>query len=140
MNKLIDKQCKEAKEKWLQQKCEDIDRMASLNQSRAMHKKAKEITRQDKTSGAVGGIKDKQGNMLFEKEDIKERWAEYIAELFYDDREDKPEIEGDDGPYILLSEVGGAFYHMKYGKRIWTRWRNCRVSEGFTQRGCPNID
>ena len=48
LNKLIDKKCREAKEMWLHQKCENIDKMARLHQSRAMYGKIKEITGQDR--------------------------------------------------------------------------------------------
>ena len=75
LNKLIDKRCSEAKEMWLHQKCEDIDRMAKLHQAGAIYKKVKEVTGKEKILGGMGGIKDKQGNILFEKEDIKKKWA-----------------------------------------------------------------
>ena len=62
----------------------------------------------------MGGIKDKQENILSEMEDIKKRWVEYV-ELFHDDQVKKADIEGDDGPEILQSEVETALHHMKDG-------------------------
>ena len=31
-------------------------------------------------------IKNKQGNVLIEKDEVKERWAEYVEELYKDNR------------------------------------------------------
>ena len=52
--------------------------------------KIKEVTGQERRLETIGGIKDKQGEILFEKEDIKKKRAEYIEELFHDDREENP--------------------------------------------------
>ena len=52
---------------------------------------------------------------IAEKEDIKKRWAEYVDELLHDDREEKPDIEGDDGLEMLQSEVETALHHRKDG-------------------------
>ena len=81
-----------------------------------MHKKIKEMT--NRTTCSSGGcIKAKDGTVLLEKEQIIERWTEYIQELFHDDREDTPQIRKDiDGPEILKDEVRFAINHMKHNK------------------------
>ena len=78
-----------------------------------MYRKIKEITGQDGRLGTTGGIKDKKREILFEKEDIKKRWAEYVEELFHDDREEKSDIVGDEELEILQSEVETALNRMK---------------------------
>ena len=89
----------------LHQKCENIDKMARLHQSRAIYGKIKEITGQDRRLGTTRVTKDKRGEILFEKEDIKKRWAEYIEELFHDDRGKKADIVGYEELEILQSDV-----------------------------------
>ena len=55
--------------------------------------------------------------MLFEPCDILERWAEYIEDLFEDDRGGKPPIEKEmDGPKIMKEEVREAMKKTKIGK------------------------
>ena len=55
--------------------------------------------------------------MLTDRNDILNRWAEYIEELFEDDREGKPEIDKPmEGPKIMIDEVRAAMKKMKYGK------------------------
>ena len=36
------------------------------------------------------GIKDKQGKILTEREDVLETWREYVQKLYGDERGDKP--------------------------------------------------
>ena len=55
--------------------------------------------------------------MLTDRNDISNRWAEYIEELFEDDREDKPEIDRPmEGPKSMIDEVQAAMKEMIYGK------------------------
>ena len=62
-------------------------------------------------------IKDRHGNMLFEEEEIKNRWEEYIAELYYDQRGDPAPIDTEaDENCILLSEVEKAMSDLRTGK------------------------
>ena len=59
-------------------------------------------------------IKDKQGNILTEREDVLQRWKEYVEQLYNDERRDKPNYEVvEPGPAILKEEVGKAVISMK---------------------------
>ena len=52
-----------------------------------------------------------------EKEDILNRWSEYITELYHDNRGPPPNISNEDeGPHILEEEVQKALKKMKKGK------------------------
>ena len=54
-----------------------------------------------------------------EKKDILLRWSEYIEELLYDDRGEKPEIAKPmEGPSILQAEVEKAIKTMMKGKSV----------------------
>ena len=54
--------------------------------------------------------------MLFDEDEIKTRWEEYVSELYNDDRVDPPEIEDDDGEEVLISEIEKAIKDLKSGK------------------------
>ena len=50
-----------------------------------------------------------------EREDVLNRWSEYIEDLFQDDRGENPIIKKDmDGPPILKEEVSAAIRKMKH--------------------------
>ena len=83
-----------------------------------MHSKIKDI-KGTKGCTASHCIKAKDGNLLMEREDVLNRWSEYIEDLFQDDRGEKPIIKKDmDGPPILNEEVSAAIRKMKHGKAV----------------------
>ena len=52
-----------------------------------------------------------------EEEDIRERWSEYIAELYDDERDEGFAVKKElDGPAILQDEVRNAMSRMRLGK------------------------
>jgi hypothetical protein len=57
--------------------------------------------------------RDKQGNILFDKEEVEKRWTEYIKEL-YDDpqREEAEAIEVEEGRRLTVEEVRNALKKM----------------------------
>ena len=64
-----------------------------------------------------GCIKAKNGTMLVEKNDIENRWIEYIRELFRDTRGALPHFsDSTEGPNILKSEVQAAIKMMRRNK------------------------
>ena len=53
-----------------------------------------------------------------EKDEILERWSEYIEELFDDERGQKPVIRKNiEGPRILKAEVTPQLLHIRRGTR-----------------------
>ena len=88
LNKKITEECNKAKEKWLNDKCEAIEKLDKEHRSKKMHAKIKEITIK-KTCAGGGCIKNRHGDMLFDQNDIDARWEEYITELYADNREEK---------------------------------------------------
>ena len=58
-----------------------------------------------KTNINMGCIKDRNVNILFDKEKIAERWVEYIKELYNDNREPMPQFTAATGQNILIEEV-----------------------------------
>ena len=97
LKKEVERECIKAKDEWWNGKCEEVEELESKHESRAMHKKIKEITGQGFRKRGSNCIKSKDGKMLFDEDEIKTRWEEYVSELYNDDRGDPPEIEHDDG-------------------------------------------
>ena len=59
----------------------------------------------------------KDGELLFEKSAVKERWVQYIHDLYKDEKRGIiPDYVGDDGPSITQDEVSEAIKKMKDGK------------------------
>ena len=64
-------------------------------------------------------IKDKNGNILTDIDEVLKRWEEYVRELYDDERGESPEIGREmSGPPILKSEVELAIKCMKKGKAV----------------------
>ena len=113
IDKEIKQKCNEEKENWLDRKCHDIEVLSRENRNQ-MHSEIKQFTRKHTRSG--GCIKDRKGNVLFEAEDIMNRWMEYVKELFHDNRIDNTIKTYLQGPQILKSEVESALTDMRTGK------------------------
>ena len=111
----IKKMCTIAKEEWLSTKCQEIEKSNNRNDNQ-MYKDIKEMTNNKTRTDRSGCIKSKDGKLLFEKEDVKNRWKEYIGDLFDDVRTSKPSPRNLDGPEILKAEVERAIRHIKRGK------------------------
>ena len=70
-----------------------------------MHDNIKELTGKKKGNTSGGCIKAKDGNMIFERDKVLSRWAEYTGDLFTDTRPPLPTPNNDRGPPILKEEV-----------------------------------
>ena len=81
-----------------------------------MHKKLKELTIKNNHKKSGGCIKDKNGKLLFDQEEIAARWVEYITELYDDNREEMPQFTVTSGENIMKEEVTKALKAMKNGK------------------------
>ena len=84
--------------------------------SREMHNKVKELTSKNTKKKASGCIKDKNGNILFDQEEVEARWLEYITELYEDHRAQMPKFEVTSGESIIKDDIQRALKSMKDGK------------------------
>ena len=116
LNKEIEKICRQTKEKWYADQCEEIELLEKQYKTREMHKKVKDLTNRHSRKTASGCIKDKNGKLLFDQEDIAIRWAEYITELYNDDRGEMPSFEVTSGKNIMKEEVELVIKSMKEKK------------------------
>ena len=116
LDKEIKKMCDDAKDMWYNQQCEQIEKLREEHKSKEMHDKVKYITNKRRRNLGNSCISSKNGEILFEEDDIQERWCEYNGELFDDDRGEVPNIEQLEGPTILEAQVEKAIKSMKKGK------------------------
>ena len=60
---------------WLNEQCREVEDLERQFRTKEMHQKVKQITNKSKTNTNIGCIKDRNGNVLFDKEKIAERWV-----------------------------------------------------------------
>ena len=78
----IQKLCREAKDKYYEDKCKEIEMLDKLH-SQLLYQKIKEM--RPKGNRMLRTIKNKQGEVLLENDGVMERWAEYVEELYKDE-------------------------------------------------------
>jgi hypothetical protein len=72
-----ERQCKEA---WLCEQCAEVEEASRWHDTGRMCKKIKTIC--GEFSAKITSVKDNQGELLQEKQDIKNRWKEYFTQLY----------------------------------------------------------
>src|SRR6218665_2700378 len=110
------------KQKWLEKQCEDIEQYAGEYKTRDVFKMIKSINR--KWQPRLMAIRDRHGNILMDKEKMKERWTEYCKDLYSETeqtdtillkelRDISPPDEDDERDVILYEEVERAVIHLQ---------------------------
>ena len=90
INREIKRMCKEAKEGFLNDKCNKIQELDERHNP-LMYKIIKEM--QSSNRKEINTIRDEHGRLLTRKEDVIKRFADYIEELYDDNREQSPELD-----------------------------------------------
>ena len=118
VNMRIQNMCRAAKKEYLNQQCEEIEELENRN-IQIMHDKVKAVVNK-KIWHISSRIKDEDGNVLMEQDQIKGRWTEYINSLYSDtERKDKPVIGKQmNGNPITREEVRDAMKQMKKNKAV----------------------
>ena len=112
----IRRECNQAKERWLNDKCDEIEMLSNTDKN-VMYSKIKELTGGPRNkSGSV--IKKRNGEVAVGIDEVKQRWKEYTEELFDDDRQPYEVEVTEEGIPIQRCEVEAAIKHMKKGKAI----------------------
>ena len=80
----IRQECNTAKENWINEQCEEVEQLERSHRIESMHKKIKEVIgRKRQTRGNV--IKNREGILVMEIDEVLKRWEEYVKVLFEDD-------------------------------------------------------
>src|SRR6267154_499400 len=90
------KLCREAKDKCYEDKCKEIEMLDKVR-SQLLYQKIKGL--RPKGNRMLQTIKSKHGKSLLEKDEVMERWAEYVEELYKDENRGEADM-GD-----LVNEV-----------------------------------
>ena len=121
LDRRVKRLCREKKEEWLNLKCKEIEDSEKVD-SRAMGNHIRELSGKKRMARSTV-IKDSNGDILTDREDVLERWRGYVEELYRDQRGDVPQFEGiEPGLPILKEEVEKAVKSMK--------WRKAEGSDG----------
>ena len=114
--------CRERKNEWLEEKCQEVEELERID-SRMMAEKIREITGKKRTCRSTI-IKDRDGTILTERSEVLNRWQQYVGDLYKDEDRGMVELdEIDRGPPILRSELEEAIRKMK--------WRKAEGSDGI---------
>ena len=109
---------------WVEEKCDKIKDMERCGNTKAMFQTIKELTGKDRKKTTQKAIKDREGNILHDEEEVLNRWLEYGTELFKaDDQDPQPaiEIEEEDlEPEPLREEVVKELNRLRDGKAAGT--------------------
>lgn len=105
INQEIENKIKLAKEKWLQENCEEIERLEAMHDDLNLHRKIKMMTGTMKKKNNIN-ITNEHNKLILDIEEKKQTWENYIKQLFNDNRGDiYPRVLSQEGPQILTSEV-----------------------------------
>lgn len=119
LNKDIQRRCRQDKNDHIKKVCEDIERHQNTNQTRDLHEKVKLLSRKFKPKTFT--IQDRAGNILWQKEQVLERWRTYCEDLYHDSQGKDCVLWGNDQelliePDILRSEIEEAIFKLKQNK------------------------
>ena len=107
LNAEFQRHARKDKESFIIKECEKVEDNMKKGKTKEVYKTIKNFTRQ--FSPKVGVIKDEQGNNLTEERDIKNRWKEYIENLYKKNNQIKDNfiksLTLENEPNILEEEV-----------------------------------
>ena len=137
LNRAIHRECRLAKERWMDERCAEVEDLQNRDQQ-VMYSKVKEVIGKKKYNKNISIMKS-DGKVAMEIEEVKLRWSEYVGDLYYDDRPEVREItiEDNEGPAIMKEEVICAMESMKSGKAVGEDGIRCRDTaspRGFCNR------
>ena len=114
----VQQQIKKDKEDWFNEECATLEKLDATHASRQFFQKVKGLNK--KLTPRTRNIKAKDGTLLTETKEIKERWKEFTEELYCNtDKNPHPTIvtpSGSEEPSILLEEVEEALRKIKHNK------------------------
>ena len=138
IHKEIRNKCDEAKENWIKEKCKEIE-LHQRSTPKVMYRNIEEIIGK-RTCSSTGCLKTKEGSIIMDKEKILERWAEYIGELFEDNRKEHDVMKKNfAGPPIMKDKVREAMRKMKTGKATGPDGLSIELIEALEEYGIEKV-
>ena len=116
IDKEIRHMCKERKEAWWNEKCKEIEELERKHKTKEMHANVKEMSTKKRSKCETNCIRDKNGKMLFDSNDVINRWVEHVTELYHDEKGDPPDVSNKNGCTIMKSEIDNVITDIKCGK------------------------
>src|SRR3984885_12786373 len=119
MNGAFQKQARKDKEAYLNEQCKEMEEEGKKGRTREMFAQMRKIT--GKFTPRMGSLKNGNGGIIGDKEEVKARWKDHTESLYSVDRRVKAE-EGTETtvyekePNILLAEVEWAIEQLKDNK------------------------
>lgn len=106
LNAEFQKLARRDKNAFLNEQCKEVEENNRLGKTRDLYMRIRDL--RGRFQAKIGMIKDKNGKDLTEAEEIKERWREYVDELYRKDLntpDDEVTVLSEPEPDILESEV-----------------------------------
>lgn len=114
INQEIGHMCRQAKEKWVEEKYIAIEKVNNTYNTRGVREEIEIITKRKLLTNSRGGIGNTEGQMIIiEEDETTTRWAEYISLLNDDNICKKPVKERTDGPPIIKVQAERNIGRMK---------------------------
>ena len=123
LNNELRRETEKARECWWRKQCEELEELQRKGMHGKVYTKIRKL--QENRGKSNTAINDKQGKLLTEGREVRNRWKEYIEELYdtenaptENDMSGKPSTEDADdlGPSLLREEIEQAIKEMKTGK------------------------
>src|SRR6218665_1769165 len=123
LNNQLRRETDKAREDWWREQCQELEEMDKRGRSDLMYARVKEVTVNKRRNCKSNAIKDKDGTLLTEPEEIQRRWQEYMETLYDKPKLEDMEVEEENevsleaqGPSLLESEIRMAIKEMKNKK------------------------
>jgi hypothetical protein len=127
LNNELRRETDRAREKWWEEKCDELEEYDRRGRSDLMYQAASRLTRTEKKAAKrTTAINDEKGDLKTDIGEVKMRWKEYIEELYCKSKQPKEEdfdlekeiqVDHDSkGPGLLIEEIQEAIKEMKNGK------------------------
>ena len=122
LNNELRRETDRTREKWLDEQCKEMEELERMGRSDLVYERGREIRGEQRNSWKVWEVEGRNGQNLTRPADIRERFIEYVEELY--NKESKPNIELEEreveddylGPQLLESEIERAIKELKNGK------------------------
>ena len=116
--KKVKKALRGAKRKWYKEVLKETEEAQRRGDYKTVYANIKKVSKKKINKPGIG-IKDSNGNMIYEKEEIKKRWQSYCSELFGRGDVVREEMNKDEEePEVLETEISQAIKKLKREKAV----------------------